>query len=276
MATSVVEQSDGNFWILARYAAPNANFGLVFYPHNGLAARSAAGETAEPAKGRCGDIKGQSFLGWFSLPAAVEARAHTAAGRVIASFPQLEVSRMRNLVLLTSLSVVLVGSGALAHHPFDAEFDRAKPITLTGTVESLEWANPHASMHVKGSDMRRRGATEGEWTVELGSPDELTKAGWSRETFKSGDKVTIQGWRARDGSMKVNARAIRTATGKNLMASSSFDERDGGQLASRDPQGADSVGTSGQLPGTATVLPLTGLVGLLSLGAAIGLYVMRR
>jgi hypothetical protein len=182
---------------------------------------------------------------------------------------------MRNLVLLTSLSVVLVGSGALAHHPFDAEFDRSKPVTVTGTVESLEWTNPHASLHVMGADMRRRG-TPGEWTIELGGPDELAKAGWTQETLKSGDKVTVQGWLAREGSMKMHARVVRTAAGKNLMAASSFNERNGGQLASRDPQGADSVGTSGQLPGTATVLPFTGLVGLLSLGAAIGLYVMRR
>lgn len=184
---------------------------------------------------------------------------------------------MRNLFLLTSLSVLLVGSGALAHHPFDAEYDRSKPVTVTGTVESLEWTNPHASMHVKGRDMRRRGsATDVDWTIELGGPDELTRAGWTQQMFKPGDKVTVQGWMARDGSMKMNARAVRTAEGKNLMASSSFNDRDGGQLASRDPQGADTVGTSGQLPATATVMPLTGLLGLLSLGAAIGLYVMRR
>jgi hypothetical protein len=143
---------------------------------------------------------------------------------------------MRNLVLLTSLSVLLFGSGALAHHPFDAEYDRSKPITVTGTVESFEWTNPHASLHIEGSDARRR-ATQGEWTVELGGPDELTRAGWTMETFKPGDKVTVQGWLARDGSMKVNARAVRTAAGKNLMAASSFEASQSrtGQLAARDP-----------------------------------------
>jgi hypothetical protein len=184
---------------------------------------------------------------------------------------------MRNLVVLASLSVLLFGSDALAHHPFDAEYDRSKPVTVMGTVESFEWMNPHASMHVKGHDMRRRGTapTDVEWTIELGGPDELSRAGWTQDMFKPGDKVTVQGWLARDGSMKMNARAVRTAAGKNLMAASSFDERITGQLASRDPQGTESVGTSGQLPATATVLPLTGLVGLLSLGAAIGLYMRR-
>jgi len=194
---------------------------------------------------------------------------------------------MRNLVLLTSLSVVLAGSGAFAHHPFDAEYDRSKPVTITGTVESLEWTNPHATLHVKGSAMRQRN-TEAEWTIELGGPDELTKAGWTQQTFNPGDKITVQGWMARDGSMKVNARAVRTAAGKNLMAASSFSERNDGQLASREAQRNDgqsasrdaqsdqSVGTSGRLPGTATVLPLMGVAGLLSLGAAFGIYVMRR
>jgi hypothetical protein len=180
---------------------------------------------------------------------------------------------MRNLVLLTSLSMLLVGSAALAHHPFDAEYDRAKPITLMGTVESFEWANPHATIHLKGRD--RRGTT-GEWTVEMGGLDELTRAGWTRETLKGGETVTVQGWAAKDGSQRVNARSVRTPAGKNMMAASSFDRPVSGQLAARDPQGAETAGTSGQLPRTATFLPLAGLAGLLSLGAAIGLYVKRR
>ena len=180
---------------------------------------------------------------------------------------------MRNLVLLTSLSVVLAGSGALAHHPFDAEFDRAKPVTLAGTVESFEWVNPHATIHLKGRD--RRGTTA-DWTVEMGGPDELTRGGWTKETLKGGEMITVQGWAAKDGSKRVNARAVRMANGKNMMAASSFDARNDGQLASRDPQGAETVGTSGQLPRTATFLPLAGLAGLLSLGAAIGLHRMRR
>ena len=180
---------------------------------------------------------------------------------------------MRKLVLLTSLSVVLVGSGALAHHPFDAEYDRTKPVTVMGTVESFEWANPHATIHLKGKD--RRGTT-GDWTIEMGDPDALTRAGWTKETLKGGEMITVQGWAARDGSMRVNARAVRTSAGKNLMAASSFEAPVGGQLASADRQDTETVGTSGQLPRTATILPLAGLAGLLSLGAAIGLYVMRR
>lgn len=183
---------------------------------------------------------------------------------------------MRKLVLLTSLSALLAGSGALAHHPFDAEYDRAKPVTLSGTVESFEWVNPHATIHLKGKD--RRGTT-GDWTVEMGGPDELSRAGWTKDTLKGGEMITVQGWAAKDGSKRMNARAVRTSAGRNMMAASSFDAREGGQLASRDSQGAqtaDTVGTSGQLPRTATFLPLAGLAGLLSLGAAIGLYVMRR
>ena len=63
---------------------------------------------------------------------------------------------MRKLVLLTSLCVALLSSGALAHHPFDAEYDRNKMVRLTGTVESLEWASPHATLHLMGRDAREK------------------------------------------------------------------------------------------------------------------------
>jgi hypothetical protein len=181
---------------------------------------------------------------------------------------------MRKLILLTSLCVAFLSSGALAHHPFDAEYDRNKMVRLTGTVESLEWASPHATLHLMGRDTREK--TDADWAVELGGPDELTRAGWTRETLKPGDKITVDGWMAKDGSKRANARAIRTAAGKTLMAASSFGASPGGDLAARDPQAAEPVGTSGQLPGTATLLPLAGLVGLLSLGAAVGLYTLRR
>ena len=118
--------------------------------------------------------------------------------------------------------------------------------------------------------------TDADWTVELGGPDELTRAGWTKETLKPGEKITVDGWMAKDGSKRANARAITTAAGRTLMAASSFGTSPGGNLAARDPQAAESVGTSGQLPGTATILPLAGLVGLLSLGAAVGLYALRR
>ena len=183
---------------------------------------------------------------------------------------------MRKLIFLGSVCLLLGGSGALAHHPFDAEFDRSKGVMLTGMVESFDWMNPHASIHLNGRDQR---GTEGEWTVELGGPDQLTRAGWTRETLKAGEKITVQGWMAKDGSKRVNARAVKTAAGKALIAASSFSEQDGRQLASDNPQGREAAGTSGQsgqLPRTATLMPLAGLVGLLSLGAAIALFAARR
>ncbi len=152
--------------------------------------------------------------------------------------------------------------------------DRHKMVRLTGTVESLEWASPHATLHLMGRDAREK--TDADWTVELGGPDELTRAGWTKETLKPGEKITVDGWAAKDGSTRANARAIKTAAGKMLMAASSFGTSPGGSLAAREPQAAESVGTSGQLPGTATMLPLAGLVGLISLGAAVGLYTSRR
>ena len=75
-----------------------------------------------------------------------------------------------------------------AHHSFQAEFDAAKAVTLTGVVTKLEWTNPHAHFYidVKGPD----GQVEN-WNLELASPNVLRRLGWSREIFKVGDTVTV-------------------------------------------------------------------------------------
>lgn len=180
---------------------------------------------------------------------------------------------MRKLALLTLLCVALFVPGALAHHPFAADFDSAKPVTLTGTVESFEWTNPHSSIHLKGRDAR---GPEADWTIELGGVSELTRAGWTKEMLKAGDTITVEGWLAKDGTKRANAKSVKMSSGKSLMAASSFNESDERQLASNNPQGSESAGTSGQLPATATTLPLAGVIGLLSLAAAIGLFAARR
>jgi hypothetical protein len=66
---------------------------------------------------------------------------------------------MRKLALLTSLCVVLIVPGAFAHHPFAADFDSAKPVTVTGTVESFEWTNPHSSIPSTAAMRAERRAT---------------------------------------------------------------------------------------------------------------------
>ena len=75
-------------------------------------------------------------------------------------------------VLITGATVLLLVISAYAHHPFAAEYDWTKPVTLTGTVSKVEWTNPHAYLHVNAKD--DKGQTK-QWTLEMGSPSALTR-----------------------------------------------------------------------------------------------------
>lgn len=122
---------------------------------------------------------------------------------------------------LSIVSVLLVGIAASlsAHHSFSAEYDAKKPVTLTGTVTKVEWMNPHVYffLDVAGAD----GKTDN-WAFEMGPPNGLQRSGWTRNTIKIGDELTVNGTLAKDGSKQVNARTVTiSATGERLGAASS-------------------------------------------------------
>jgi hypothetical protein len=121
------------------------------------------------------------------------------------------------------LSAVLVLAGLCsiplaAHHSFAAEYDAKQPITLSGTVTKLEWTNPHARFYVDVTDASGKTVN---WNFELASPNVLTRSGWKRTSLKPGDKITVDGSRAKDGSLMANARAVTLADGKRIFAGSS-------------------------------------------------------
>jgi hypothetical protein len=108
---------------------------------------------------------------------------------------------------------------ASAHHAFAAEFDANNPINVTGTVTRVEWMNPHTWFYLDVKDDTGKVTS---WGFEMGSPNGLMRAGWTRNSMKIGDAVTVEGSRARDGSNHANARAVTLAsTGQKLFAASS-------------------------------------------------------
>jgi len=110
---------------------------------------------------------------------------------------------------------------ALAHHSFAAEYDAAKPVTLKGTVTKVEWMNPHARFYIDAKD---DSGTVTNWEFELGSPNGLMRAGWTRNSLKQGDEVSVSGSLAKDGSHLANARSVTLADGKKVFAASSENE----------------------------------------------------
>ena len=103
------------------------------------------------------------------------------------------------------------------HHSFAAEFDANKPITLKGVVTKLEWANPHIWMYL---DVKDETGSVQPWQCEGGPPNTLTRNGWTPNSLKIGDQITIDGALAKDGSKTCNARSVRLADGRTVFAGS--------------------------------------------------------
>jgi hypothetical protein len=183
--------------------------------------------------------------------------------------------------------VWLAAPSALAHHPFAEEFDRSQSMTLTGTLTRIDWQNPHVYVYVDVKDPQGKMVN---WKVEMGSPEALTREGWTRTSVKTGDQVTIQAWKAKNNPTLANAESFTLPGGKKMAAASSAfmsetqlaQGREGQPAQGRDPQRTPepSVGTSGAqsdaLPSTASPLALFGLLGSLALGGALGLRRIRR
>jgi hypothetical protein len=131
--------------------------------------------------------------------------------------------RTRLAVIVASFGLLLSAGPALAHHAFTAEYDAKKPIKLTGTVTKLEWLNPHTWFYVDVKDDQGKVTN---WGFEMGSPNILLRAGWTRNSMKPGDVVTVEGSRARDGSTNGNVKVVTlVSTGQRLFAGPSQDQQ---------------------------------------------------
>ena len=121
-----------------------------------------------------------------------------------------------------TLFAVATALPASAHHSFPAQYDIAKPITLTGKVTKVEWTNPHIFIYIDVPN-EKTGA-DVNWALEMGGPNALLRLGWKRDSLKTDDLITIEGSLARDGSPLVNAKEITmVATGRKMLAGSSAD-----------------------------------------------------
>ena len=116
--------------------------------------------------------------------------------------------------LTLALSLGLLGASIplFAHHS-SAAFDTDHLITIKGTVTNFEWSNPHTFIYL---DVKDESGKVEPWRVEANSPNMLTRVGWTRESVKTGDQVTVTGAPARNGTKIMRLDSIKLANGQKL------------------------------------------------------------
>ena len=119
-----------------------------------------------------------------------------------------------------AFALLLVAIPVWAHHSFAAQYDSTKPVKLTGKVTKVEWMNPHIYFYIDVTDEKTGKVAN--WALEMGGPNALTRLGWSRNSMKPDDIVTVEATLAKDGSNLANVRTVvLTNSGKKLFAGSS-------------------------------------------------------
>ena len=126
--------------------------------------------------------------------------------------------KIRAFALAAILGLTLAAIPVAAHHSFAAQFDRNKPATLTGPVTKIEWINPHARFFMDAKDANGKLVN---WEIELTSTAGLLRRGWTRNSLKIGETVTVNGSLAKDGSNVANATTVTLSDGKRVFAGSS-------------------------------------------------------
>lgn len=118
-------------------------------------------------------------------------------------------------VLVAGLGLLVSAVPALAHHSFAAEFDNTKPVTLKGQVTKIDWMNPHIWIYIDVKDESGKVTT---WQCEGGPPNTLTRNGWTKNALKSGDQVTIEGFKAKDATNTCDSRSVTLPDGRRVFA----------------------------------------------------------
>jgi hypothetical protein len=126
----------------------------------------------------------------------------------------------RTVKIIVALFSLGISAPSIGHHSFAAVFDSDSTVEVSGVVTKLDWRNPHAWIFLDVTD--DEGESQ-EWSFELGSVNGLIRRGWSRNSLKPGDEISISGYRARDGSFRGNAKTITLQGGERLDGMSSRD-----------------------------------------------------
>ena len=136
----------------------------------------------------------------------------------------------QRFLIATVALFVAAAIPAAAHHSFAAEFDPNQPVTIRGTINKMDWVNPHTWIYV---DTKNEDGSITTWRFEMGPPNALLRMGWRKDSVTPGTQVEITGYRAKDGNAVANAKTVKLPDGRELFS------------------GGSAPGSGGESPGAA-------------------------
>ena len=127
---------------------------------------------------------------------------------------------MRHRSKLAVLAFLAAAAPLWAHHSFSLEFDATKQVTFKGVVTKVEWMSPHIYFYLDVKDGPNKVVN---WVFESAGPNALARRGWTRNSVKPGDRITVVGYRAKDDVHVASAREVVLADGRKMIAASPND-----------------------------------------------------
>lgn len=126
----------------------------------------------------------------------------------------------RRYIAVVSVCLLVIGATVpvVAHHAFAAEFDANKSVSLRGTITKVEWINPHAWIHI---EVKSPDGKVVAWMIEGAAPNSLLRRGFTKNSLLPGTEILVDGYMAKDGSLRANGRDITLPDGTKLFAGSS-------------------------------------------------------
>jgi hypothetical protein len=110
----------------------------------------------------------------------------------------------------------------MAHHSFSAEYDVEKPVMLKGTVTRMDWINPHSWIHL---DVKKPDGAIDNWMIEVGAPNAMFRRGFNKNSLPVGTEIVVDGYQARDNTLKANGKVVTFLDGRRLFVSGDEKEK---------------------------------------------------
>jgi len=123
---------------------------------------------------------------------------------------------------LIAVALCLAPAAVSAHHSFAVYFDSTKDVKITGKVTAFRFTNPHGTIVLEVTDAQ---GSVREWRAETNAPVVLQRRGWTRDSVKAGETITIEGWPSRDGKPYMRLRRATHADGR-LIGTAPFGQAD--------------------------------------------------